>query len=483
MKITGPLGLTVLLTLLTSGITAQNAPDTASSPFSFPSDTEIRSMLAERVNSLAGSEDGIGIVVGIIEPKGRRVIAYGHSSREDLKELNGETVFEIGSVSKVFTALLLSEMARTGEVALTDPVSKYLPAGKKVPERDGHPITLVDLATHTSGLPFMTDAIPTLTDAPVTEHSNAEIYRFLARYKLARDPGAEWDYSNIGYWLLGEALSSRAGMSYEELVRKRALAPLKLHSTAATLTPFLKTRMAVGHNAVLQPAPLFSSISTYNAMTAAGGLVSTVDDLLKLLAVAIGYESSPLGSSMAEMLNTRRPMGNSAQALGWVVLGKGDDQLYMHDGSTWGFSSYVVWDPKRRVGIVSLSNQLASVGDIALHLLRPDTPLEHPVVAKHVEIKIDSQTLDACAGEYDVEDEGAVLIAREGDLLTLQLPVSWGLPKFRLRPETRTDFFVAELPVRVTFQTDAEGRINGLLLYPPRGQHALSAKKVIRLIR
>jgi len=478
MKITSPLGVAVFLTVLATGLNAQNAPASSASPL--PSDTEIRRMLAERVHSLSGSEDGIGIVIGIIEPKGRRLIAFGHSSQKDQRPLNGETVFEIGSVSKVFTALLVSDMARTGEVALTDPVSKYLPAGKTIPARAGHPITLVDLATHTSGLPFMTDELPALTHAPVTEHSNAEIYRFLAGYKLSRDPGAEWDYSNVGYWLLGEALSSRAHMSYEELLRTRISAPLKLRSTAAILTPPLKARMAVGHNAVLQPAPLFSSISIYNAMTAAGGLVSTVNDLLKFLAVAMGYESSPLGSSMAEMLNTRRPMGKSDQALGWVVLGKGDDQLYMHDGSTWGYSSYVVWDPKRRVGIVALSNQLASVGDIALHLLRPDTPLEPPVVARHIEIKIDSHNLDAFAGDYDVEDEGVVQVIREGNLLTLQLPISWGLPKFRLRPESRTAFFVAELPVRVTFQTDAKGQTNGLQLYSPRGQHALPAKKIVR---
>ena len=116
MKITSPLGVAALLAVLVPALTAQNAPASSASS-ALPSDTEIRRMLAERVQSLAGSEDGIGIVIGIIEPKGRRVIAVGHSSQKDQRPLNGETVFEIGSVSKVFTALLVSDMARTGEVA------------------------------------------------------------------------------------------------------------------------------------------------------------------------------------------------------------------------------------------------------------------------------------------------------------------------------------------------------------------------------
>jgi D-alanyl-D-alanine-carboxypeptidase/D-alanyl-D-alanine-endopeptidase len=446
-----------------------------------PSDADIRRMLAERVDALAGQEDGIGIVVGVVAPQGRRVISYGHLNQGDPRPLNGDTVFEIGSVGKVFTALLFADMVQKGDVALADPVAKYLPVGVKVPERNGHAITLVDLATHTSGLPFMPDEVPVVDESAATKYGASQLYQFLARYQLPRDPGAGWDYSNIDYWLLGQALASRAGIDYQSLLRTRVIVPLKLKSTAfpLPLPPKLKAKLAVGHNAVLQPAPDFYSTSIYATVgPEAGGLVSTVNDLLKFLWVAMGYERSPLTSSMAAMLTTRRRMDGSEQALGWIVTGKAEDQLIMHEGGTWGYVSYVVWDPRSRVGVVVLSNQLAGVGDIARHLLRPHVPLERPTVTKHTEISVESAVLDAYAGQYEVKEEGIVRIVREHDFLTIQLPISWGLPKFRLRPESQRDFFVAELPVRLTFQTDPDGQVNGLLVYPPRGQHALPADRI-----
>src|SRR5690349_20879026 len=106
-------------------------------PSEMPSDASIRQLLAKRVHAIAGPDDGIGIVVGIIEPHGRRIITYGHSSGHDTVRLTGDSVFEIGSVGKVFTALLLSEMVQRGEVTLTDPVTKYLPTGTRLPEHNG----------------------------------------------------------------------------------------------------------------------------------------------------------------------------------------------------------------------------------------------------------------------------------------------------------------------------------------------------------
>jgi CubicO group peptidase (beta-lactamase class C family) len=369
-------------------------------------------------------------------------------------------------------------MVQKGEVALTDPVAKYLP-GIKIPERNGHPIMLVDLATHTSGLPFMPDELPAFDDAAAAKKSVSNLYEFLARYRLTREPGAEWDYSNIDYWLLGQALSARAGIDYETLLQTRVIAPLKLTRTAIAPSAKMKANLAVGHNAILHPAPPFSSVPPYESMAAAGGLASTVNDMLTFLTVFMGYERSPLTSSTAAMLTSHRPIDDeSEQALGWVVIGKGDDRLIMHDGFTWGYASYVAWDPAIRTGVVVLSNQLSSVSDIGRHLLRPSTPLETPVVTKHSEIKLDPSLLDSYAGRYEAAEEGIFNIVRDRDYLTIQLPASWGLPKFRIRPESRQDFFVAELPIRITFQSDNDGRISGILLYPPRGQHAMPARRL-----
>jgi serine-type D-Ala-D-Ala carboxypeptidase/endopeptidase len=471
---------TVVLALALVAQLAVAQPGTTSATIALPSDSDIANILAQRIDTLAGEEDGIGIVVGIIGPAGRKVIAYGHRSQRDSRELDGDTIFEIGSVGKVFTALLLADMVRKGQVALDDPVAKYLPSSASIPEYNGHAITLADLSTHTSGLPFMPDELPVLSESATRKYGTPQLYQFLARYKLTRAPGSDWDYSNLGYWLLGQALTARAGTDYEKLVRTRITAPLQMNSTLVSLAlPLrLKFRVAPGHDASLQPAPPSYALSIYSAMPAAGmGAISSVNDMLTFLAVCLGYRQSSLAPSIALMLDTQRPIDDSSQALGWVVIGKGEDRLITHEGGTWGYASYIAWDPAARLGVVVLSNQITPVSDIALHLLRPNMPLDHPTAWKHAEIKLGSAALQAYAGNYEAEDVGIFKIAREHHLLTIEMPPDWGLPKLRLHPASRTDFFVAELPSHVTFQISGDGRVTGVLVYPPRGQHGIPAKR------
>ena len=408
---------------------------------------------------------------------GRSVISYGQISEEDPRPLDGDTVFEIGSMTKVFTALVLADMLRRGEVALEDPLAKYLPVAVKLPERNGQPITLLDVATHTSGLPIMPDGLPPLSELATTKYSNAQLYEFLARHEVPPQSGMKWDYSNIGYALLGQALAARAAVDYGALLRARVIAPLGLNSTDVTLSPSMKAKLAVGHDGSLQPTPPISTVPIMAVMTPAGGVLSTANDLLTFLNVAMGYERSPLQPAMATMLSTRRPASGGEQALGWMITGTGDDQLIVHDGGTFGYARSMVWDPKKRVGVVVLSNHVVGVGDIVRHLLRPNRLLAKPTATKRTEIALDLAILDSYAGRYTSGTE-AFIIAREGTFLTIQLPADWGLPQLRLRPESLRDFFAAELPLRVTFQTDNEGRVTGLLIYPPRGQKAVPATRI-----
>jgi D-alanyl-D-alanine-carboxypeptidase/D-alanyl-D-alanine-endopeptidase len=421
-----------------------------------PADAAIRKILADRI----GGAQGVGIVVGIVEPDGRRIIAYGG----DHRPFNGDTVFEIGSVTKVFTALLLADMVQRSEVALDDPVGKFLPTGLRIPSRNGRSITLVDLATHTSGLPFMTDQ---------------PLERFLASYELTRDIGTQWDYSNIGYWLLAQALTSRTNTDFGSLLRTRIARPLNLNSTAMTLSPRLQSRLAAGHDANLQPAPPILTVPLYTAMASAGGLLSTANDLCTFLTSTMLGARSRLAQATTVMLATRRPLGpNREQALGWVVIGQGDDELIAHDGGTLGYASAVAWDPKTRTGVIVLENQAGDVSDIAYHLLRPGFPLAKSLVAKHKEIALDQHTLDLYTGRYDVPGEGVFTIGRDGGMLAIESPPDWGLPTLRLRPESPRDFFVSEIPLRVTFQTGSDGRASGMLVYPPRGQAAVRATRI-----
>ena len=153
-----------------------------------PSDTEIRKILADRVGV---ENNGTGIVVGVVDANGRRIVSYGSLAKNDNRKLDGDTVFEIGSMTKVFTSLVLMDMVKHGEVALTDPISKYLPDSVKVPERNGRKITLADLATQSSGLPRMPNNFsPKDQDNPYAEYTVQQMYEFLSGYHLTRDIGS-----------------------------------------------------------------------------------------------------------------------------------------------------------------------------------------------------------------------------------------------------------------------------------------------------
>jgi CubicO group peptidase (beta-lactamase class C family) len=175
-------------------------------------------------------------------------------AKGDPRQLNGDTVFEIGSVTKVFTSLLLMDMVQRGEIALTDPVSKFLPLIVKMPERNGKKITLADLSTQTSGLPSMPANMSPKdpVNNPYADHTVDQLYQFLSDFQLTRDIGSQYEYSNLGVGLLGHVLALRAGSSYGDLVRSRISKPLEMSSTSIALSPDMTARLAVGHNGAFE---------------------------------------------------------------------------------------------------------------------------------------------------------------------------------------------------------------------------------------
>ena len=188
-------------------------------------------------------------MVGIVDEHGSSVVSYGKMDNGTDQDVNGDTLFEIGSVTKTFTGLLLQDMIERGEMKLDDPVAKYLPASVKMPTYNGKEITLFHLATHTSGLPKMPDNFdPRRADNLAADYTVEKLYAFLSGYQLTCDPGAKFEYSNLGIGLLGHVITLKAGTDYESLVVDRICRPLKMDSTRIMLTPELKARFAQGHN-------------------------------------------------------------------------------------------------------------------------------------------------------------------------------------------------------------------------------------------
>jgi len=397
-----------------------------------PSDTEIRKILADRV---ADENSGIGIVVGVVDASGRRLVSYGTLAKNDKRKLDGDTVFEIGSMTKVFTSLVLMDMVRRSEVSLTDPISKYLPETVKVPERNGRKITLADLSTQSSGLPRMPNNFtPKDPDNPYADYSVQQMYDFLSGYKLTRNIGSQYEYSNLGVGLLGHVLSLRAGMSYEALVRARVCDPLGLKDTRVTLTPEVKARLSIGHNAGLAPVENWD-IPT---LAGAGALRSTANDMLTFLAANLGFVKTPLAQDMANEVAVRRSAGapDMEIAYAWHIQTKDGNSIIWHNGGTGGYRSYMGYDPKARVGVVVLANisTAAGVDDVGRHLLNASYPLlkvEAPTERK--QITLDTKTFDHYVGQYQLGPNAIITMSREGDRFYTQLT---GQPKFEVFAES-----------------------------------------------
>ena len=437
-------------------------------------DSEIRKILVDRIDTYRRN---VGIVVGVIEPHGRRIVAYGRMDKSDPRSVDSDTIFEIDSVTKVFTALLLADMVQHGEVSLTDPVAKYLPAGVKLPERGARQITLLDLATHTSALTsFPSNIFPADPSNPFADYTADQLYEYLGKYQLKRDIGAKYDYSNMGYGILGQALARRAGMTYEDAIKARITGPLGMNGTGISLSPEMKSRLTPGHEAYgMEAAPPWDAPTLEGAM----GLRSTVDDLLTFLSAFLGYTKTPLSPAMAAMLTVRRPTGEPRHdvMLGWHTVTPGlcgpfgckpmDVEIIWHNGMSFGYSSYIGYDPKSRVGVVVLSNaaeRLEGIGDIARHLLVPRLPildgkgLKRP--ADHEEIAADPQLLARCEGRYK-SSQDIYTVTRDGAKLLLK--TDGGL-SFEMYPESNRTFFGKTEDVTIRFETDRQGHAATLIL-------------------
>lgn len=436
-------------------------------PLPVPGDGEIREILVNRVDR---RKQAAGIVVGIIEPAGRRVAAYGTLSKGDPRTVDADTIFEIGSISKVFTSLLLADMVIRKEVNLDDPASKYLPDHVRMPERSGKIITLLDLATHRSGLP----PLPGNLTPGSAAYSVDDLYQFLSGYTLPRDPGSEYEYSNLGGGLLGHLLACHTGTDYESLIGMRITQPLGMPDTGITLSSSPRQRMAAGHTRTLEP----TADSVLPApLAGAGALRSSANDMLTFLEAFLGYRESPLAPAMQAMLEVRRPAGQTNIGLAWFFYSTGGREIATHSGATCGFASFVGCDPKERIGVVVLSNAStpSGVDDIGIHVLNPKAPLANPEPPRqHTEVPIDPKLLDNYTGRYQVTPNLVFEITRDGDRLFAQgfaqlphsRPGDWtGLPRFELFAEGEKDFFARVADNRIVFETGAGGRATSLILH------------------
>jgi D-alanyl-D-alanine-carboxypeptidase/D-alanyl-D-alanine-endopeptidase len=348
----------------------------------FPADTTARATIEELVRDGRAA----GVVVGPLDADGGRTVIASGSPGANADPLDGESIFEIGSITKVFTGTLLADMVRRGEVKLSEPVANLLPPEVNVPVRNGKAITLLDLTTHHSGLPRMpTNFAPQDPQNPYVDYTVQQMYEFISGYELQRDPGEEYEYSNYATGLLGHALSLRAGMAYEALLIDRVLRPLGMTHTAISLTPWMETHLAYGHDAFGGPAANWD-IPT---LAGAGALHSNVNDMLIFAEanLAAGDEDAGLSGALHDALHPRRQTrqreGQPADSIGfnWIISQRGERIITWHNGGTGGYRTFLGLDLEAHRAVVVLTNSGGSgLDDLGFHLLDPTIPLEKPPI-------------------------------------------------------------------------------------------------------
>lgn len=308
------------------------------------------------------------IIVGIVDVHGRQIFAEGKISDRDPTLPDGNTIYEIGSITKVFTSLLLADMSLKQQLNLNDPISRFLPKTVKTPTRNGKEISLLSLSTHRSGMPrFPYNVDPKNLDNPYADYTVSQLYEYTSNFKPDFAIDSMWRYSNTGYGLLGNILATVAQRNFETLVEQEICKPLNMNSTVISLTTKLKSNVASGHSEFGKPE-VFTGLP---ALEGAGALRSNVNDLLTFAEANLGLIKTDLLPAMelTHILQAKKDGNDTYTTMGWTL--SNDDGKYhlFKDGGTAGYRTFLGIDKKNKIGVVVLSNSNNSVTDIGRHIL------------------------------------------------------------------------------------------------------------------
>lgn len=423
----------------------------------FPTDEEVLAILRARVDTFKQST---GIVVGMVDSTGTRFVSYGTTHAGGSTPVDEHTIFEIGSISKVFTSLLLTDMVLKDELDLRDPVATHLPPNVTPPTMGSRQITFKDLVTHRSGLPRMPDNFTLGSHAERGYYSVDSMYAFLSTCTLVADIDEKFLYSNLGYGLLGEALAHRAGADFETVLLNRICEPLGLRDTRFRLSEEHLPRQAGGHDWNHRPVPLLN----FDAMRSAGGLRSTAADLTRFLAHNIGLIDSDLWHTLQmSHIDREDAFGRKIKiGMGWLLLDQHGRELVFHNGATFGNMAFSAFDKEARRGVVLLANARGIYDDIGFYLMDPEAKLfrfkeapEDPVAAD-----IDIEKLRPLVGEYAIASNQILIIRIEDGKILGNYNEGVDL---EMKAVSETELFFESTPFVAEFLKNKEGNVTEVI--------------------
>jgi len=343
-------------------------PKTSTVPFNNP----LQSALDKKVDSLVvpfmRKGNTVGLAMGVLENGRMHVYSYGETAKDNQLVPDGNTLFEIGSITKTFTSTLLAYFVQQGKLNLDDPVNKFLPDSIANLQFNGKPITLRSLANHSSGLPRLPGNFIVQSDPvnPYRNYDEEKLFSFLAHFTPTREPGAQYEYSNLAMGLLGVILEKISGKSYETLVKEIIWQPLHMDNTTITLMKTDSSKFALGYNLSLDPAHSWEFLS----LAGAGAIRSCINDLLLYAKAQAGKDSSVLSQAIQRTHAITFESGQHKIGLGWHIFNPKGKNYIAHDGQTGGYCSSIVINSISGNAVVILTNAAVGPGNISFDLIQ-----------------------------------------------------------------------------------------------------------------
>lgn len=398
------------------------------------------------------------VSVGVIKSDGPTTAHAGSVAPDNPTAPDNQTLYEIGSISKVFTSLLLADAVVRGEVTLDTPIARLLPSDTTLPDNAGERITLRMLATHTSGLPSIPVEIPTDNYTnPYGAYTEADLWTTLRNVKLDFEPGTKAGYSNLAVGLLGTLLASNAGMTYAELLAERITRPLGMKDTVIEPDKTLQLRFAPPFTAAGIPCSHWE----FKALAGAGGIRSTLADMMRFASAMLSPGETPLqkaidlGWTRQTLAATIASLAPGGQALGWMLAG--DGQTRWHNGMTGGFHAAIFVNRERGVAVVLLANRSTPVGtQLAESIFRRVAGIPERLIPNRdrAEVVLTAEQIDRCTGTFRLYKDAAIVCERRHLALYVVPP---GQPTDRLYAAAPGTFFSRRAPVEIVFELPSDG--------------------------
>lgn len=341
-----------------------------------------------------------GLSVGYIQGNHQGIVHLGSSNRAGQRP-DDTTLYELASVSKVFTSLMLADAVVRGEIDLNAKAEVANPAGIRLPSRDGRSITWIDLSTHRSGLPRVAGNLPlTSLMNPYRDYDSKKAAAFLQGYELPRQPGASQEYSNFGVSILGYLLAQKAGKSYQQLLRERIAQPLQMTDCTVDLNDDQRQRLATPHHVFGKETEPW----TNSDLPGAGGIHATIRDMLRFAQAQLSPPSGKIGEAIELAWKKQHDADKSgpAMGLGWLI--RSDGQTRWHNGQTGGSHSAIFINRDLHFAVVVLCNT-------ALNLFGPN---EVDQLAKQLQRKAAGQ--ESNPEPKETADQGSAPLAIDAKL-------------------------------------------------------------------